>query len=67
MPVDIHPKDEPIWKYLLKHKTPVTAEKLAKYFLISKSHASRALKYFVDNGIAETIKIGNTKYYKVKE
>jgi predicted transcriptional regulator len=67
MPVNIDPRDEKIWKYLLEHKTPVTQEKITKYFLISKSHAGRALNYFVEQGIAEIIKIGTKKYYKVKE
>jgi len=63
----IDPKDEKIWNYMLTHKTPVTQEKMAKYFLISKSHASRALNFFVDQGIAEVVRIGQTKFYKVKE
>ena len=67
MPVNIEEKDEKIWKYLLTHKTPVTQDKIAKYFLISKSHASRALNYFVEQGIAEMSKIGSTKFYRIKE
>lgn len=67
MPVNIDPKDEKIWKYLLEHKTPVTQEKIVKYFMISRSHASRALNYFVEQGIAEVVKIGTKKHYKVKE
>lgn len=67
MPVSIDPKDEKIWEYLRTHKTPVTQEKIAKRFLISKSHAGRALNYFVDNGIAEVIKMGTTKFYRIKE
>lgn len=67
MPVNIEAKDEPIWNYLVTHKTPVSQEKMAKYFLISKSHAGRALNYFVDQGIAEVIKIGTKKFYRAKE
>ena len=67
MPVSIDPKDEKIWKYLLEHKTPVTQEKIEKYFLISKSHAGRALNYFVGQGLAEIVKIGRIKFYRVKE
>jgi hypothetical protein len=40
---------------------------MARYFLISKSHAGRALNFFVEQGIAEVIKIGTKKFYKVKE
>jgi uncharacterized membrane protein len=67
VPVKIDPKDEKIWKYLKEHKTPVTQEKISKYFLMSKSHASRALNYFVEQGIVDLIKIGTTKFYRVKE
>lgn len=67
MPVNIDPKDEKIWEYLLTHKTPVTQDKIAKYFLISKGHASRALNFFAKQNIAEIVKIGRTKFYKVKE
>lgn len=67
VPVNIDPKDEKIWKYLVEHKTPVTQEKMAKYFLISKSHAGRALNFFVEKGLAEIVKIGTTKFYRVKE
>ena len=67
VPVNIDPKDEKIWKYLVEHKTPVTQEKMAKYFLISKSHAGRALNFFVEKGLAEIVKMGTTKFYKIKE
>ena len=67
MPVNIDPRDEKIWNYMITHKTPVSQEKMAKYFLISKSHAGRALNFFVEQGIAEVIKIGVRKFYRVKE
>ena len=67
MPVSIDLRDEKIWNYMLTHKTPVSQEKMARYFLISKSHAGRALNFFVEQGIAEVIKIGTKKFYKVKE
>lgn len=67
MPVSIDSRDEKIWNYMLTHKTPVSQEKMARYFLISKSHAGRALNFFVEQGIAEVIKIGTKKFYRVKE
>jgi hypothetical protein len=67
VPVSIDPRDEKIWNYMLTHKTPVSQEKMARYFLISKSHAGRALNFFVEQGIAEVIKIGAKKFYRVKE
>ena len=67
MPVSIDSRDEKIWNYMLTHKTPVSQEKMARYFLISKSHAGRALNFFVEQGIAEVVKVGTKKFYKVKE
>lgn len=67
MPMEIPEKDEPFWKYLVKHKTPVTAAKLAKYFIVSESHARKTLNFFVENGLADVLKIGTTKYYRIKE
>lgn len=67
MPVSMTPYEERIWKYLLEHKTPVSASKLAKYFIISQSKAGSTLKKFADEGIADVISIGKVKYYKVKD
>ena len=67
MPVSIDPRDEKIWNYMITHKTPVSQEKMARYFLISKSHAGRALNFFVEQGIAEVVKVGTKKFYRVKE
>ena len=62
--MDIDPRDIRFWNYLVEHKTPVTAERLAKHFLVSKSHAGRALKIFAEQGLAEVKKNGSTKTYR---
>jgi len=67
MPVSMNDREERVWNYLLTHKTPVSADRLAKYFIISKSHAGSTLRKFVDAGIVDVIKIGTNKYYIVKE
>ena len=67
MPVSMTNTEEKIWTYLLEHKTPVSAAKLSKYFIISQSKASSTLKKFADSGIADVVQIGSIKYYKVKE
>jgi Fe2+ or Zn2+ uptake regulation protein len=67
MPVVMTPAEEKIWEYLLTHKTPVSAAKLSKYFIISQSKTSSTLKKFAEQGIADVVAIGKTKYYKVKE
>lgn len=65
--VEMTSTEEKIWDYMVAHKTPVSAAKLSKYFIISQSKASTALKKFADQGIADIIIIGKVKYYKVKE
>lgn len=65
--VEMTPMEEKIWNYLLTHKTPVSAAKLSKYFIISQSKASSTLKKFADQSIADVIVIGKIKYYKVKD
>lgn len=67
MPVKMTPLEERLWRYLVEHKTPVNAKRLAKHFLISESAASRALKMFADGGVADVLKLGSAKFYKVKE
>lgn len=65
--VEMTSTEEKIWDYMVAHKTPVSAAKMSKYFIISQSKASTALKKFADQGIADVIAIGKVKYYKVKE
>lgn len=67
MAVEMTPGVEKVWLYLVKAKAPVSQERIAKHFLFSQSHAGRVLNYFVEQGIADLIKIGRNKFYKVKE
>jgi len=67
MAVEMNATEEQIWKYLVEHKTPVLIKTLAKRYILSESRISTILKKFHDQGIADVIKIGNIKYYKVKE
>ena len=67
MAVEMNATEEQIWKYLVEHKTPVLIKTLAKRYILSESRISSILKKFHDQGIADVIKIGNIKYYKVKE
>jgi DNA-binding IclR family transcriptional regulator len=64
--VEILERDKRLWKYVAAHKTPISVERLARHFLISKSHAARALNFFADNGLVEVTRHGTTKYYKAK-
>lgn len=67
MPVSIDPKDQVVWDYVVKRKTPVTIKQAMKALLISEAHARRALDYFAWKGLVEINKVGGTRFYKVKE
>jgi predicted transcriptional regulator len=56
-----------VWDYLVEHTTPVSAERLAKRFIVSKSHVAAALRALQEKGILECIKVGNKHFYKIKD
>jgi sugar-specific transcriptional regulator TrmB len=57
-----------VWDYLISHpKTPVQAKTIAKEWIVSKTRVYRVLEKFVENGIADVVRIGSKKFYKVKE
>lgn len=55
-----------ILKYLMEHITPVSAETLAKRFIMSQSRVSAALKLLHDFGLATMSKAGKKKFYQYK-
>jgi predicted transcriptional regulator len=68
MAVEMTEFEEKVWKYLLSHpKTPVQAKTIAKEWIVSKHKIARTLNRFVENGIADLIRMGSKKFYRVKE
>ena len=68
MAVEMTEFEEKVWKYLLSHpKTPVQARTIAKEWIVSKNKVARVLHRFVENGIADLVRMGTKKFYKVKE
>ena len=68
MAVEMTDFEEKVWKYLLSHpKTPVQAKTIAKEWIVSKHKIARTLTRFVENGIADLIRMGSKKFYRVKE
>jgi hypothetical protein len=60
--------EQGVWDYLISHpKTPVQAKTIAKEWIVSENRVARTLSRFVENGIADVIRIGSKKFYKVKE
>ncbi len=68
MAVEMTDFEEKVWKYLLSHpKTPVQAKTIAKEWIVSENRVARTLNRFVENGIADLVRIGTKKFYRVKE
>ena len=68
MAVEMTEFEEKVWKYLISHpKTPVQAKTIAKEWIVSENRVARTLSRFVENGIADVIRIGSKKFYRVKE
>jgi predicted transcriptional regulator len=56
-----------VWDYLVEHTTPVSAERLAKRFIVSKSHVASVLRALQEREVLDCIKIGNKHFYKIKD
>ena len=68
MAVEMTDFEEKVWKYLLSHpKTPVQAKTIAKEWIVSKHKIAQTLNRFVENNIADIVRIGSKKFYRVKE
>lgn len=67
MPAILTNLQEKVLIYLKEHKTPVLAKTLAKRFIVSDSAVSSALRYLHEKQLADVIKVGNQKFYKLKD
>ena len=68
MAVEMTDFEQGVWEYLCSHKkTPVQAKTIAKEWIVSENRVARTLNRFVENGIADLVRIGTKKFYKVKE
>jgi Fic family protein len=68
MAVEMTDFEEKVWNYLCSHKkTPVQARTIAKAWIVNDNKVARTLNRFVEIGIADLVRIGSKKFYKVKE
>ena len=68
MAVEMTDFEQGVWEYLCSHKkTPVQAKTIAKEWIVSKTRVYRVLEKFVENNIADVVRIGSKKFYMVKE
>ncbi len=68
MAVEMTEFEEKVWNYLCSHKkTPVQARTIAKAWIVNDNKVARTLNRFVESGIADLVRMGSKKFYKVKE
>ena len=68
MAVEMTDFEEKVWNYLCSHKkTPVQARTIAKAWIVNDNKVARTLNRFVKSGIADLVRMGSKKFYKVKE
>jgi hypothetical protein len=68
MAVEMTDFEEKVWNYLCSHKkTPVQARTIAKAWIVNDNKVARTLNRFVESGIADLVRMGSKKFYKVKE
>jgi hypothetical protein len=68
MAVEMTDFEQKVWNYLCSHKkTPVQARTIAKAWIVNDNKVARTLNRFVESGIADLVRMGSKKFYKVKE
>ena len=68
MAVEMTDFEQKVWNYLCSHKkTPVQARTIAKAWIVNDNKVARTLNRFVKCGIADLVRMGSKKFYKVKE
>jgi hypothetical protein len=68
MAVEMTDFEQNVWNYLCSHKkTPVQARTIAKAWIVNDNKVARTLNRFVESGIADLVRMGSKKFYKVKE
>lgn len=68
MAVEMTDFEQKVWNYLCSHKkTPVQARTIAKAWIVNENKVARTLNRFVESGIADLVRMGSKKFYKVKE
>lgn len=59
--------EEKVWDYLVEHKAPVNAKRIAKHFIISESQVGGIMKRLSEKGVLDRIRVGNNVFYKIKD
>jgi len=58
---------EKVWTYLVEHKNPVTKDKIADHYLVSKNSVGKVLGELTRKQVLDRIPVGTTFLYKIKD
>jgi predicted DNA-binding transcriptional regulator YafY len=58
---------EKVWDYLVEHKRPVTANHIAKHFIISPRSVERELRALVKKNVVVQIQVSKPFLYKIMD
>ena len=67
MPANLNEFEDKVMDYLIKRKTAATVKQIAKFFIRSETHVTRALRELEKKGLVSVIRAGSMNLYGVKE
>ena len=67
MPANLNEFENKVMDYLIKRKTAATVKQIAKFFIRSETHVTRALRELEKKGLVSVIRAGSMNLYGVKE
>ena len=67
MPVTLSEFENKVMDYLIKRKTAATVKQIAKFFIRSEAHVTRALRELEKKELISVIRAGSMNLYGVKE
>ena len=67
MPVTLNDFENKVMDYLIKRKTAATVKQIAKFFIRSETHVTRALRELEKKELISVTRTGSMNLYGVKE
>ena len=67
MPVTLNDFENKVMDYLIRRKTAATVKQIAKFFIRSETHVTRALRELEKKELISVTRTGSMNLYGVKE
>ena len=67
MPANLNEFENKVMDYLIKRKTAATVKQIAKFFIRSETHVTRALRELKKKELISVTRTGSMNLYGVKE